>query len=75
MNSLTDTHADFSTHIPDLVKYGERLCGSRTCAERLVADTLESAQKKRWKKAAHVPVDAWLSMLMLRQYMDKAGSS
>lgn len=73
MMTSTSIQAEFSPHIPDLVKYGERLCGSRDAAERLVAGTLETAHQKRWKKAQHVPVDAWLSMLLVQHFM--AGQS
>jgi DNA-directed RNA polymerase specialized sigma24 family protein len=73
MSALNQIQTEFSPHIPDLMKYGERLCGSRAAAERLVAGTLETAHQKRWKKASHVPVDAWLSMLMMQHFM--AGQS
>ena len=68
---MTQITADieFAPHVSDLMKYGERLCGSRDCAEKLVAHTLSTAQKKRWKKTAHIPLDAWLSMMMVQQYM------
>ena len=54
------------------MRYGMRLTGSRDSAERLVFSTLDAAQKKRWKKTEHVPVDAWLAMLMVQEHMNPA---
>jgi hypothetical protein len=69
-NMTQNNLLEFTQHIPDLMRYSERLCGgSRDCAERLVMDTLDAADKKRWKKTANVPIDAWLSMMLLQQHM------
>lgn len=58
----------FSKYIPDLQRTGMKLCGSDSCAQLLVSNTLDIAQKKRWKKSKDLPTDAWLTMLMMQQY-------
>lgn len=71
---MIEQTTEFMPHVPQLIKYGMRLTGSRDRAERLVFSTLDAAQKKRWKKTDHVPVDAWLSMLMVQEHMNPATS-
>src|SRR5688572_7164759 len=63
------TPAELTPHVPELLKYGQRLCGSEHNAQRLVFSTLDAAQKKRWKKTEELPMDAWLSLLMMQQFI------
>lgn len=63
------TEADLNRHIPVLLKTGMRLCRSEEDARRLVCSTLDAAQKKRWKKTDDIPMDAWLTLLMMQQHM------
>lgn len=69
---MKPANENFEKYIPELRRTGEKLCGSEICARDLVSHTLNMARKKRWKKSKDLPTDAWLTMLMMQQYLSGA---
>ena len=63
------TQENLARYIPDLWRYGTRLCASEQIARDLVCDTLDTALQKQWKRPNNLSVDAWLNMVMYRVFL------
>lgn len=63
------TQENIARYIPDLWRYGLRLCESEKSARELICDTLDTALQKQWKRPVSLSVDTWLNMLMYRVFL------
>lgn len=63
------TQENLARYIPDLWRYGTRLCSNEETARTLICDTLDTALQKQWKRPASLTVGTWLNLLMYRVFM------
>lgn len=63
------TQENLARYIPDLWRYGVRLCSNEDTARSLICDTLDTALQKQWKRPASLTLGTWLNLLMYRVFM------
>lgn len=67
------TQENLARYIPDLWRYGTRLCANEDKARALICDTLDTALQKQWKRPSSLTVATWLNMLMYRVFLADYG--
>ena len=68
-NETKLTQENLARYVPDLWRYGQRLCANENTARDLICHTLDTALQKQWKRPVALPVDIWLNMLMYRVFL------
>lgn len=63
------TQENLARYIPELWRYGTRLCANEDKARALICDTLDTALQKQWKRPASLTLSTWLNMLMYRVFL------